>query len=161
MRNTHIVSGLILTLLALIAIFLVIPLQTSPPTSSSELSPDFLPLASMIAMGLFSAALLLRALYSPSERMAPPSDDEEFGEDMTGIGGRELREAAVFAASSASYVAAVSLVGFVVASMFAIGLMAHYLGMRTWWQLLLTATIPPVLLDWLIWHLFTIQMPPF
>jgi len=156
-RRTDIAAGLFVAAFAALLLVWVIPANTSPPQSESNLSPAFLPTVAAVTMLLLS--LLLTATTLLKERLESDTLHEEFGAEATGIGWREMRDIAIWGAFSAAMMVGFSTIGFVATAVPALVLMLLYAGQRNLVAIATTSIATPGLIYLVAWHAFGVQLP--
>jgi ABC-type multidrug transport system fused ATPase/permease subunit len=86
-------------------------------------------------------------------------DDEEFGDEASGLGLEELLNLGLWTISATVTVILIGILGFsIVSGLFLIGMML-YAGQRNWIILLLVGVIVPVAIWQITWYAFSIQLP--
>ena len=86
-------------------------------------------------------------------------DDEEFGDEASGLGLEELLNLGLWTISATVTVILIGILGYsIVSGLFLIGMMS-YAGQRNWIILLLVGVIVPVAIWQITWHAFSIQLP--
>lgn len=156
-RRTDIVSGLVLACLAVILLVWVIPENTSPPQSTGNLAPAFLPSAAAIVM--FVLALLLAGVTWFSRSRTDDEPHEEFGAEARGIGLREAGDIVTWCAVAVVMMAGFVTIGFVATAIPALVAMMLYAGERNWIAIGAMAVAVPILLQQIAWHAFTVTLP--
>ena len=156
-RRTDIAAGLFIAAFAALLLVWIIPANTSPPQSESNLSPAFLPTVAAVTMLLLS--LLLTATTLLKERLEGSALHEEFGAEATGIGWREIRDIAIWGAFSSATMVGFSTIGFVATSIPALALMLLYAGQRNLVAIAATSIATPELIYLIAWHAFGVQLP--
>lgn len=156
-RRTDIAAGLFIAAFALLLLFWIIPANTSPPQSESNLSPSFLPSVAATTM------LVLSLLLASGALLGKRADDgelhEEFGAEARGMGWRELRDVAVWGAFSVIMMLGFSTVGFLATSIPALALMLLFTGVRSPSTIVATSILTPGLIYLIAWHAFSVQLP--
>ena len=159
MNKTNLWCAAFLIAFSLVLIGWVIPNYTSAPQSDLDVRPSFIP---NVAAGviLFLACLMLyNSLKRVKAEQEDVIDDEEFGDEASGIGREELLNLVLWLITSAAAVILLGILGFsIVSGLFLIGLM-WYAGQRNWIILILVGIIVPVAIWQLTWHAFSIQLP--
>ena len=110
MRNTHLMTGIVLIPICIYCLIWLIPNNTIPPTSENDISPGLIPSVAVGVGLLLSAAMAWRAW-----RMSPADAeelDDEFGEEATGIDTGVLINTGLWALGSGVAWAIISYVGF-------------------------------------------------
>lgn len=156
-RRTDIIAGLLLACLAVILLAWVIPSNTSPPQSTGNLSPAFLPSAAAIVMLVLSLLLALVTGFSRSDREESPH--EEFGAEARGIGWREALDIATWCGFAVLMMIGFMTVGFLPTAIPALVAMMLYTGDRNWIAIGAIAVTVPVILQQIAWHAFSVQLP--
>lgn len=156
-RRTDILSGLLLTALALVLLVWVIPANTSPPQSEMNLSPAFLP--SLAAIVMLVLAALLALVTWLSNRDDTGDLHEEFGTEARGIGLPELADIAIWSAFAVAMMAGFLTIGFLLTAIAALVLMMLYAGERNPLAIVAVAIAVPLALQQIAWHAFTVQLP--
>jgi len=159
MKKTNLWSAAFLIAFSLVLIGWVIPNYTSAPQSDLDVRPSFIP---NVAAGviLFLACLMLyNSLKRVKAEQEEVIEDEEFGDEASGIGREELLNLVLWLITSAVAVILIGILGYsIVSGLFLIGLM-WYAGQRNWIILILVGIIVPVSIWQLTWHAFSIQLP--
>jgi putative tricarboxylic transport membrane protein len=147
-HNSDIVSGILLTVLGLITIFVIVPNQISG-SSGDGIGPDVFPLTLIWATTLFAIVLCVGRLLRSKEL-----------DDPFPITWREVRFVALMAAFLAAIVAVIAYLGFIVGAIIAIAILMIVMGeFRHKLRLFLVSTILPTLLYVIFWNIFHIPLP--
>lgn len=158
LRKTHISASAALITLSLIFLFWIIPTQTSPPDSSLDLAPRFIPSLAMYVCLALSLVMGLTAFFS---RTKNDELHEEFGEEATGMGFAEFRNLAIWIGASGLAWLGTVYVGFEPAMTIFLAGALIFAGMRNYWLTAIIAIATPIILSQLAWHVFTTELPGF
>lgn len=110
-------------------------------------------------MLFLSIFMLCHNFKHRKSNQGPVEDDEEFGDEASGLGIEELANLSLWAISSAIVVFLMGILGYIiVSSLFMICLMI-YAGQRSPVILMLVSIVTPVLIWQITWYAFTIQLP--
>ncbi len=156
-RRTDISAGLFVALVSALLLVWIIPVNTSPPQSESNLSPAFLPSVAAATMLVLSLLMVVSRLLL--RRHVEEGVHEEFGAEARGIGWSELRDIAIWSAFAAAMIAGYTTVGFLLTSIPALALMLYFTGERHLVTIAATALLTPTLLYLIAWHAFSVQLP--
>ena len=156
-RRTDIAAGFFVAAFAALLLIWVIPANTSPPQSESNLSPSFLPSVAAVTMLVLSLLLSVGTLLG--RRRSESDVHEEFGAEARGIGWTELRDIAVWGCFSAVMIAGYTTVGFLATSVPALALMLLFTGVRSPLTIAATSILTPGLIYLIAWHAFSVQLP--
>ena len=149
MRQSDIISGLVLTVFGLVTIFVIVPDQISG-SSAYGVAPDVFPLTLIWATTIFSVVLwvsrLIKGRGGPREESPLPAKDWAF-----------IAAMAVFLAVA---VAAIAYLGFIAAGIAIVALLMLVMGeRRNPLRLGLVSVITPVALYFVFWSLFNVPLP--
>lgn len=157
MRNTHLMTGIVLIPICIYCLIWLIPNNTIPPTSENDISPGLIPSVAVGVGLLLSAAMAWRAW-----RMSPADAeelDDEFGEEATGIDTGVLINTGLWALGSGVAWAIISYVGFEPGMTVLLGATLLYIRIYEVKSLIGTAVVMPILLSQAAWYFFTTEMP--
>lgn len=147
-RAIDIATGLLVALLALAALFWLIPLQVQTAVGEYDLSPAFFPkLAAWIVLVLALGLVLVRLALA---RRATASNGE---------GVRIAIEALVWTAVSLLTMISLVKIGYLATSMVLIASGAWMSGRRDWLRVGLVAILFPLAVDFAAWRIFTVHLP--
>ena len=97
MRNTHIYSGVLISIASLWCLIWFIPENTVPAQSELDLSPALVPSISVGAMLVTAVIMLVHALRENTDDSGGSALDDEFGSEAVGINLHVLGNAALWA----------------------------------------------------------------
>lgn len=157
MRNTHLISGIILVPICLFCLFWLIPNNTEPPTSENDISPGLVP-SIAAATGLILSFLMAFRAWRLSGADAEAMDDE-FGAEATGIDGSVLINTGLWALGSGIAWALITYVGFEPGMTVLLAATLLYIRVYEIVPFIGTAVIMPILLSQAAWYFFTTEMP--
>ncbi len=157
MRNTHLMTGIVLIPICIYCLVWLIPNNTVPPTSENDISPGLIPSLAVGTGLILSIAMAWRA-WRLSSASADELDDE-FGEEATGIDGGVVINTGLWALGSGIAWFIISYVGFEPGMTFLLGATLIYIRVREVKPLIGTAIIMPILLSQAAWYFFTTEMP--
>jgi len=86
-------------------------------------------------------------------------DDEEFGDEASGLGIKELANFSLWAISSAIVVFLMGILGYIIVSSLYMICLMTYAGQRRPVILILVSIVTPVLIWQITWYAFSIQLP--
>lgn len=158
MRQTHIWSSLIISLIMLVFLFYIIPNYTSPPDSALDLSPNFIPKLAV------SVTLLLSIFLGVSALLTHKSDEdlhEEFGEESSGIGWLEIKNVFLWSVLSIGAWYGTDNIGFEPTMTVCLTIGLIFSGVRNYWLTALIAIVMPIVLSQVAWYVFTTELPGF
>lgn len=159
MKKTNLWSAAFLIVFSLVLLGWVIPNYTSAPQSNLDVRPSFIPNVAVGAILLLSFLMLYNSLKRVKAGPEDVMDDEEFGDEASGLGIEELLNFGLWIITSTVAVILIDILGYsVVSALFLIGMMS-YAGQRNWIILFLVGIIVPVSIWQITWHAFSIQLP--
>jgi hypothetical protein len=159
MKKTNLWSAAVLIVFSLVLLGWVIPNYTSAPQSDLDVRPSFIPNVAVGAILFLSCLMLYNSLIRAKAEQENVMDDEEFGDEASGLGGEELVNLVLWAITSTVTVILMGILGYsIVSGLLLIGLMS-YAGQRNWIILLLVGIIIPISIWQITWHAFSIQLP--
>jgi hypothetical protein len=159
MKKTNLWSAAFLIAFSLVLLGWVIPNYTSDPQSDLDVRPSFIPNVAAGAILFLACLMLYNSLRRAKAEQEDVVDDEEFGDEASGLGLEELFNLVLWVITSTVTVILIDILGFsIVSSLFLIGLML-YAGQRNWIILILVGIIVPVSIWQITWHAFSIQLP--
>jgi putative tricarboxylic transport membrane protein len=149
-RRSDIISGSTIVIAGLLMIFVIVPAQINS-TSDYGLDPAFFPLALLwllVAMGVLLVATRLRQAADPDD--AEPVLDRWNWVFIVGT--------SIFAILG---FVAINTLGFVIAGTIMIAVMMFAIELRSlhWLELLGVSLLAPLIIYWLLYHLFSVQLP--
>ncbi len=157
MRTTNLVSSIVVAVGSVLLLAWLIPGYTAPAQSPLDIPPARLP--SIAIWTCLITAVIMGIGAFRAKAGDGHSDDEEFGDTATGIGGEELIRIAILIALVAAIAVAMPLAGFEITMGVLLVAMMVFLRQRSYAVLLAVALIVPVGLSQLIWHVFTVELP--
>lgn len=159
MKKTNLWCAAVLIVFSLALLCWVIPNYTSAPQSDLDVRPSFFPNVAVGAMLFLAGLMLYDSLIRAKAERENEMDDEEFGDEASGLGREELVNLGLWTITSTVTVILMSILGYsIVAGLLLIGLMS-YAGQRNWIILLLVGIIIPISIWQITWHAFSIQLP--
>ena len=159
MRNTHIYSGVLLSIASLWCLFWFIPENTVPAQSELDLSPALVPSISVGAVLITAVIMLVHALREKPDDSGGSALDDEFGSEAVGIDLHVLGNAALWAVVATVSWFIMEQVGFEPSmTLLLIGTML-FVGVRDWWLIILTAVLSPIVLSQSAFLFFDTQLP--
>lgn len=159
MKNTHIVTGILLIPVCLWCLFWLIPANTVPPTSERDLSPALVPSIAVGACLITGLIMLVRAWRATKSDAAVL--DEEFGDEATGIDARVLVNTLWWIVAAVVSWLLITHVGFEPAMTVLLIALMLYVGVRKPLTIALVSVLTPIVLSQAAWHFFSTQMPAF
>ena len=161
MRNTHIYSGVLLSIASLWCIFWFIPENTVPAQSELDLSPALVPTISVAAILVTAVIMLIHAIRQERDTAGGSALDDEFGLEATGINVHVIGNAALWGLVATISWVIMDQVGFEPAmTLFLLGAMV-FIGERRWWVIIATSVLTPIVLSQIVFLFFTTQLPAF
>lgn len=157
MRNTHLMTGIVLIPICIYCLIWLIPNNTIPPTSENDISPGLIPSVA-VGVGLLLSAFMAWRAWRMSPADAEELDDE-FGEEATGIDTGVLINTGLWALGSGVAWAIISYVGFEPGMTVLLGATLLYIRIYEVKSLIGTAVVMPILLSQAAWYFFTTEMP--
>lgn len=144
--NREILLGLSIVILALLALFIVIPAGVDPPSNMSllALAPGFWPNVVMIFMAIIGVIVMLQGYFKP-----PQATDES----------RSMLRAVVAIAMLFVYYGLLQQLGFVAASMLTILAFALLVGEWRLYYVVPLALLLPILLYYFFTHVAIVSIP--
>ncbi len=159
MNKTNLWSAAFLIVFSLVLLGWIIPNYTSAPQSDLDVRPSFIPNVAVGAILFLSLLMLYNSLMRAKRGHEDIMDDEEFGDEASGLGLEELLNLGLWTISATVTVILIGILGYsIVSGLFLIGMMS-YAGQRNWIILLLVGVIVPVVIWQITWHAFSIQLP--
>jgi ABC-type multidrug transport system fused ATPase/permease subunit len=159
MKKSELWTAGVLIFFSLVCLVWVIPNYTSPPQSELGVRPSFIPNVAVGTMLFLSILMLYQNFKRRKSNQKPVVDDEEFGDEASGLGIEELANISLWVISSAIVVFLMGILGYIiVSSLFMICLMI-YAGQRSPVILILVSIVTPVLIWQITWYAFSIQLP--
>ena len=159
MKKSELWIAGVLVFFSLVCLVWVIPNYTSPPQSALGIRPSFIPNVAVGTMLFLSIFMLFQNLRHRKSKQELVVDDEEFGDEASGLGVEELANLSLWIISSVIVVFLMGILGYIiVSSLFMICLMI-YAGQRRPVILILVSIVTPVLIWQITWYAFTIQLP--
>ena len=159
MKKSEFWTAGVLIFFSLVCLVWVIPNYTSPPQSELGVRPSFMPNVAVGTMLFLSILMLYQNFKHRKSNQEPVADDEEFGDEASGLGIEELANLSLWAISSAIVVFLMGILGYmIVSSLFMVCLMI-YAGQRRPVIMILVSIITPVLIWQITWYAFSIQLP--
>ena len=145
--QVDVAAGAILAAISLFTLLWLVPNQTESSASEHDLSPGFFPT-------LAAATVLFLSVLIVASRL------RHWGRGEAGSRGLSvLVEMASWTALSALVVLGLSEVGFLATMPILIALWMLVGGRKVWWQVLLLASLFPVVVDQLAWMIFSVALP--
>lgn len=148
--RTDLAAGLVLVALSLIALLWLIPQHTEAVASGFDIAPGFFP-------NLAAGVVLLLALGHTAQQLWRR---KAVADDAPGPrGSRILAELAIWALVAAATLAGLTRIGFVPTAglLIALGMVAA--GARRWLLIAAVTIAVPLLIDWVAWTVFTVDLP--
>jgi len=148
-RRSDLISGALLVLFGLVMIFIIIPDQIDS-TGEYGLDPKFFPVSLLWLVVIMAIALVGSRLALPAGAL----DDEApiDGKNWLFIVGASLYLTAGFIA--------VTVVGFIPATILMIAVLMYLMGVRDeWLKLAAVSVVAPLFIYFAMRHVFTIQLP--
>lgn len=158
MRQTHIWSSVVISVIMLAFLFWIIPNNTSPPDSDLDLAPSFIPSLAVTVTLLLAVLLGVTALLT---RKREEGLHEEFGEEASGMGWAEFKNLGLWILVSIGAWFGTVHVGFEPAMTVFLAIGLIYAGMRNYWLTAIIAIATPIILSQAAWHIFTTELPGF
>lgn len=159
MKTTHLYASAVLIFISLFCLFWLIPVQTTIKAASTDLQPSFMPSLAISIIFILAVVMFIGAVKEPDITDAPFVDDEEFGDETTGIRRLEIINVALWLISSFAALQAMKLVGYIpVSALFLLCLML-YSGERKLWVLAAVSITTPVFLQQFSAHVLSVQLP--
>ncbi|WP_282607239.1 tripartite tricarboxylate transporter TctB family protein [Pelagibius sp. Alg239-R121] len=140
-------TGLFLVAVSVFALLWLIPQNTLPSASEHDISPDFFP--SLAAWTVLLLSLLFVVIRLRRFRRLAKAE-------------RSLVvfvEVVVWAVAGGITVLGLSTVGFLATAAILTAVWMFIGGSRTWWHLLLLATLFPLAVEQIAWIVFTVRLP--
>lgn len=159
MRNTHIYSGVLFSIASLWCLLWFIPENTIPAQSELDLSPALVPSIAVGAILVTALIMAIHAMVEGRDSAGGSALDDEFGVEATGIDFHVLGNALLWGATATVSWFIMDLVGFELAmTLFLIGTMV-FIGVRSWWVIILNAVLTPIVLAQSAYLFFDTQLP--
>jgi hypothetical protein len=144
MKKTNLWSAAFLIAFSLVLLGWVIPNYTSDPQSDLDVRPSFIPNVAAGAILFLACLMLYNSLRRAKAEQEDVVDDEEFGDEASGLGLEELFNLVLWVITSTVTVILIEML---------------YAGQRNWIILILVGIIVPVSIWQITWHAFSIQLP--
>lgn len=157
MRNTHLMTGIVLVPICIFCLFWLIPNNTEPPTSADDISPALVP-SIAAGVGLLLSFLMAFRAWRVSGVEADAMDDE-FGAEATGIDANVLINAGLWALASGVAWVIIAYIGFEPGMTALLIATLLYIRIYRITPLIGTAVVMPILLSQIVWYFFTTEMP--
>lgn len=159
MARINFITGCILMLSSLVAIFWLIPVEIKVKAgeTAAGLSPRFFPYIAAISMLILSTLLAVSnalKMRSPGKIAREESEENE----VLGFGLKEINNCIVMAVGVALYMAGLSYIGFLVSSTVMMGVSMYIAGIRGW-KLPVIAIGFPWAMKLLFWHTLEVTLP--
>jgi len=142
-----IVAGLFLALLAVIALVWIIPSHTETTSSDYDVSAAFFPYLAVWTTFGFSILLIISRLLKPQRLQGKLIDR------------RILIEVVCWSGISIIIFGGLAFIGFTWTMPLLVASAMIFSGSRRWWLIGLLSIAFPILVDQLIWLIFTVDLP--
>lgn len=145
---TDLVAGLFLALCAMVALVWLIPTHTQAAMSEFDVSPGFFPKLAAGAVLVLSLGLVARQVPK-LKHLAGGAN----------VGRSVLVDIAIWSVVATFSIFALAKIGFlsVAPVLIVAGMLAA--GNRTYWMIIGSAVLFPVLVDQAAWYIFTVELP--
>jgi len=158
LTNNNIITGVVLVIFSMIAIFWLIPGFVDEPSDYrlSGLSPRFFPYLSAIVLGIWSAIMILENMVK-RKKNADVSVVEESEENETlAFGKKEIINCILFLLGSIVYMVMLKFSGFIISSSVILGFMMFLARVRIL-VLIPVSILVPVVISQVLW--LTLEFP--
>jgi hypothetical protein len=155
----NIITGIVLSVLSLGAIFWLIPTQIlASATVDIGLSPRFFPYVSAISLLVLSLLMILAnaiKIKTPEKLILEESEENE----ILGFGAREVANLLYLIVGGCIYMVLMHFTGFLVASTLTLGISMFMAGVRNIVMLLAVSIFFPLAVKQILWYTLEIYLP--
>ena len=158
MPRLNIITGCVLTIMGLIAIFWVIPSYIVPQEVDRYVnSPKFFPYICIIALTVLAVLLVIQNLFR-IKRVKKLRQEESEDNEVLGFGWHETVNLVILAIGSAAYLFLMKSTGFVISSIVMLAVSMYFARVNKLW-LMITSVCIPIIIQQLLWHTMTVSLP--
>ncbi len=158
MPRLNIITGCVLTLIGLLAVFWVIPFHIEPQEVDRYVnSPKFFSYVCVIVLILLGVLLIVQNILR-IRRLKDVKHEESEENETLGFGWHETVNLVTFAIGSAAYLLLMKSTGFVISSMLLLAVSMYFAKVNKLW-LAITSVGVPIIIQQLLWHAMTIRLP--
>jgi len=158
MPRLNIITGCVLSIAGLVAIFLLIPLYISPQEVDRYVnSPQFFPYVSAAVFTLLSILFIIQNIFR-IKRLEGVEKEESEENEALGFGWHETINLGIFAIGSAAYIFLMNIAGFVISSILLLAVSMYFAKVNKLW-LAITSIAIPIFIQQLLWHTLAVSLP--
>ena len=158
MPRLNIITGCVLSVTGLVAIFWIIPFHIDPQKVKYLVnSPKFFPYVSVVVLTLLAVLLIVQNIFRMKRMKTVVQEDSEEIE-ILGFGWHETINLGIFTVGSAAYIFLMDIAGFIIASIVLLAVSMYFARVSMRW-LVITSVGVPIFIQQLLWHTLSIGLP--
>jgi len=158
MPRLNIITGCVLSVAGLVAIFWIIPFHIAPQEVDRYVnSPKFFPYISAVVLTLLAMLLIIQNIFRMKRLMEIEQEESEEVETL-GFGWHETINLGIFAVGAAVYIFLMDIAGFIIASIVLLAVSMYFARVSIRW-LVVTSVGIPIFIQQLLWHTLAVSLP--
>ena len=158
MPRRNIITGCVLSVAGLVAIFWIIPFHIAPQEVDRYVnSPKFFSYVSAVVLTLLAMWLIIQNI-SRMKRLKEVEQEESEEIEALGFGWHETINLGIFAVGSAAYIFLMDIAGFIIASIVLLAVSMYFARVNKLW-LVITSVGIPIFIQQLLWHTLSVSLP--